>query len=254
MSIRSICLLSIAMMLLCVGCVRIEETITLHTDGSGEVHMEITFPQLGLRWLLGKPNANWLRPNLPDGVRLTSFANAQGQATITDLSGQEHPLDTEKYEFDLGFDEITALNDIRIRPDARNAMAAAAGGTPGKEAAATMSVRQPAGPDIGPFQKLTLIEDGDLLHFRRVVQAARDPDDIEADMMSTPGSATRPQAFDLGDSTMKISIVCPGEVVDHNAHKVEGRTLTWEFNLKDLQEKQDRDWIVKFTCRRGSEK
>ncbi len=244
-----ILLLSLIAMTLCVGCVRIEESITLRKDGSGRVHMKVTFPQIGMRWLPGNPTADWLRPNLPDGVRLTSFANDQSQGTFTDREGKKHEIVNEQYEVDLSFDNVAALNDIRIRPDSRNAIAAAVGATPGKEGTASMSARKNAGPDIGPFQKLTLTQDGDLLHFRRVVQAARSPEEIEADMIGTPGTATRPEAFDLGDSVLKISINCPGEVTDHNAHRIEGRTLTWEFKLKELQEKQDRDWIAKFTCR-----
>ena len=248
MTIRST-LLPLLVTMLCVGCVQIEETVTLQKDGSGSVHMEVTFPQAAMRWLPGKPNVDWLRPNLPDGVRLTSFANTQRQTTITDTNGKKHKLDAEMYEFDFSFDKIEALNDIRFRPDTRNEMAAAAGGTPGKAEAAGMSSRENTGPDTGPFQNLKLTEDGDLLHFRRVVQASRDPDEIAASMMNAPGSATRPEVVDLADSALKISVTCPGTVVEHNAQGAEGRTLTWEFKLKELQERQDRDWIVKFTCR-----
>ena len=46
-----------------------------------------------------------------------------------------------------------------------------------------------------------------------------------------------------------VDVLCPGEVVKHNAHRAKGRTLTWEFNLKELQKRQDRDWIIEFTCR-----
>ena len=68
--------------------------------------------------------------------------------------------------------------------------------------------------------------------------------------MNTPGSAARPEALDLSDSALVISIACPGEVVEHNADTVEGRTLTWTFKLTELQEHQDRDWTITFTCRR----
>jgi hypothetical protein len=249
MSTRNYLLLLLAATL-CAGCFHIEESITLREDGSGTVHMMVSFPQPGMRWLPGKPSIEWLRPNLPDGVRLTSFANKQKQTTVTDKDGKDHELIMEEYEFGLAFDEIEALNDIRIRPDTKNAMAAAAGGTPGKETAANMAPHENVSPKIGPFQTLTLKEDGDLLHFRRVVQAAKNPDDIDANMMSAPGSASQPQAFDLGDSMLKISITCPGNVVKHNAQRVKGNTLIWEFKLKELQENQDRDWIVSFTTRR----
>ena len=69
-------------------------------------------------------------------------------------------------------------------------------------------------------------------------------------MMNAPGAVTKPAVVYLGDSTLKISILCPGEIAEHNADRVEGRTLTWEFKLKELQERQDRDWVVEFTCRR----
>lgn len=249
MSMRS-CLLLLLATSLCAGCFRIEESFTLREDGSGTVHMMVSYPEAGVRWLPGKPNIDWLRPNLPDGVRLTSFANKQEQTTITDKDGKEHELVMEVYDFELSFDKIESLNDIRVRPDTKNAMAAAAGGTPGKAPSARLASLENASPKIGPFQKITLEENGDLLHFHRVVQAARNPNDMESDMMmSAPGSSSQPQAYDLGDSLLKISITCPGVVVKHNAQKVNGSTLTWEFKLKEMQENQDRDWIVSFTTR-----
>jgi hypothetical protein len=113
-----------------------------------------------------------------------------------------------------------------------------------------MAAVKNATPTVGPFQKITLVEDGDVLRFRRVVQAARTPDEMAADKMNVPGSAARPQAIKLGNSVLKISIVCPGDVLEHNAHQVEGRTLIWEFKLQELQERLDRDWTVEFKCRR----
>ena len=207
-------------------------------------------PQLAMRYLPGTPSVDWVRPNLPDGVRLTSFTSDQMKTTFTDADGKEHELVGEMYGCDLSFSKVAALNDIRVWPDARNATAAAAGAAPGKEGTASAPVRKSAVPHVGPFQELKLVEDGDLLHFHRVVQAARDPNDKQADMMGTPGSASRPQALDLRDSVLRITIVCPGEATEHNAHRVEGRTLTWEFNISELQERQDRDWIVEFSCRR----
>ncbi len=79
MFIRRAMLLLLATVL-CTGCIHIRETIELRKDGSGTVHMTVTFPQLGLRWLPGKPIANWVRPNLPDGVRLTSFTSASASS------------------------------------------------------------------------------------------------------------------------------------------------------------------------------
>ena len=234
---------------LCAGCLRIEETMTLESDGSGSVRVQVEFPQPAMRYLPGTPNRDWVQSNLPDGVRLTSFTNEQIQTTITDGNGKEHNLAGERYQCDVAFSKAAALNDIRVWPDARNATAAAAGSTPGKEMAAATPGSDV--PQVGPFQKLTLVEDGELLHFHRVVQAARDRS--EAEMMSSPASESLPQSIDLRNSVLKITIICPGEATEHNAHHVEGRKLMWEFNLKELQERQDRDWIVKFTCRREAE-
>ena len=249
MFIRSV-LLPLLAAVVCTGCIQIRETIELRKDGSGTVHMTVTFPQLGLRWLPGKPIADWVRPNLPDGVRLTSFTSAQTKTKLRGPNGKEHELVSDVYDLDLSFDKVATLSDIRIRPDVRNAKAASAGGTPGREGPDGMAAVEEGSPDVGPFQRLTLTEAGDLLHFRRVIQAARDRDDIESDVMNRPGSAAKPQAVDLGDGALVVSIACPGEVVEHNAHRVAGRILSWTFKLKELQEHQDRDWIVKFTCRR----
>ncbi len=233
----------------CSGCIQVKETIHLNTDGSGTVHMTVEFLQLGLRWLPGKPASDWLRPNLPDGVRLTAFDNALSKMKYEGDDGKEQELATEVYDVELTFSHVAALNDIRVRPDTRNAMASVAGGTPGKDGAGTMPSRNNADSDSGPFRQIALTTKDGLLHFRRVVQAARDPDDIEADAMSTPGSVARPESFDLRTSALEITISCPGDVVEHNAHQVDGRNLTWKFELKKLQQHQDRDWIVEFTCR-----
>ncbi len=154
------------------------------------------------------------------------------------------------FDFELAFDNVNSLNDVRIRPDTRNAMAASAGATPGKDRSADATSQTAVSPATGPFNNVTLVEDGELLRFTRVVQAARDPDDVASSMMGTPGSATRPEALDLGKSKLVISIACPGEVVEHNADQVSGRKLTWEFELQELQDNQDRDWTVTFVCRR----
>ncbi|HIE98785.1 MAG TPA: hypothetical protein EYQ63_17695 [Fuerstia sp.] len=155
--------------------------------------------------------------------------------------GKQHELVTEVYEVDLSFADVAALNDIRVRPDTRNAMASVAGGTPGRELAGSMSSRKNPAADTGPFQQVALTTKDGLLHFRCVVQAARNPDVIQADAMNTPGSAARPEAFDLRTSALEITISCPGDVVEHNAHRMEGRTLTWKFELKKLQQHQDRE-------------
>jgi hypothetical protein len=172
MSVRRFLLLSLVAVS-CVGCIRIEETIVLQPDGSGSARVEIAIPQAGLRWLPGKPTGAWLQGCLPDGVRLKSFENSQKKTKITDANGKEHELASEQFDFDLVFESVAALNDIRVRPDTRNMMAAAAGGTPGKSAAGNMVAVKNATPTIGPFHKITLVEDGDVLRFRRVVQAAR---------------------------------------------------------------------------------
>ena len=56
--------------------------------------------------------------------------------------------------------------------------------------------------------------------------------------------------MNLADASLIVTIECPGEVVEHNAHRVEKRTLTWTFMLKDLLEQQDREWTIEFACRR----
>ena len=86
MSIRRV-LLPMLAAVLCTGCIQIRETIRLRKDGSGTVQMTVTFPQLGLRWLPGKPIANWVRPNLPDGVRLTS-TNERANSGIDSSIGE----------------------------------------------------------------------------------------------------------------------------------------------------------------------
>lgn len=249
MSVRRFLMLSLVAVS-CVGCIRIEETIVLQPDGSGSARVEISIPQAGLRWLPGKPTGAWLQGGMPDGVRLKSFVNSQKKTKITDPNGKEHELASEQFDIDLVFESVAALNDIRVWPDTRNMMAAAAGGMPGKAAAMRIAPVKDATPTIGPFQNITLVEDDDVLRFRRVVQSARSPDEMAADRTNVPGSAARPQAIELGNSMLKISIACPGDVLEHNAHKVEGRSLTWEFKLQELQMHQDRDWTVEFKCRR----
>lgn len=233
----------------CTGCIEISEVIELQADGSGTAHLSVTFPQLGLRWLPGKPTADWLEPNLPRDVKLTSFANSQTQTKLIGDDGKERETPGEAYDIKLAFGNIESLNGIRVQPDVRNKKAATAGSTPGKMRAEVVAAETSA-PTIGPFQHLTLKTSEDTLQFRRVVQAARSREAMEADAMSRPGSAAKPQAIDLGKSFHVISILCPGEVLTHNAHEIDGRKLTWRFKLKDLQQQQDRDWIVEFTCRK----
>lgn len=240
-----LCLLAVSI----AGCFGVEETLTLKPDGSGSVKMKVWFPQVALRFLPGRPNADWLKPNLPAGVTLTGFEASQGKSTFIDDMGKEHELASEACEFGLEFKNVVSLNQLRVRPDSRNVMAASAGATPGK--ANSQMAASASGPKTGPFQQVSLTKKDGQLHFRRLIQAARKPEDIEADRMAAPGSTAQPEVFDLRDSKLKITIHCPGRVASHNAHKVDGRTLTWVFKLKELQEKQDRDWTVQFVCEEG---
>ena len=239
--------------LLCSGCLEIREEIRLNKDGSGSVQVVVSFPQVTLRWLPGKPLASWIRPSLPRGVRMTSFENTQSTTPFISADGKKQELASEVYRVDLEFDHVAALNDIRVRPDRRNTVAAAVGATPGKSGSAAMKAEENAGPSTGPFQELSFTEDGDELRFRRIVQEKRDPDEVVDDTLNRPGSTNKPEAYDLGQSSLVISITVPGDVVKHNAHKVDGRRLTWTFNLKELQQQQDRDWTVEFTCQKEKE-
>jgi hypothetical protein len=236
--------------LLCSGCLEIREEIRLKKDGSGSVQMVVSFPQVTLRWLPGKPLASWVRPSLPEGVRLKSFENTQSTTTFVNPDGKKQELASEVYHVDLEFDQVAALGKIRVRPDNRNSVAAAVGATPGKSGSAAMKAEENPGPSTGPFQELSFTEEGDLLRFRRVVQEKRDPDEVVNDALNRPGSTSKPKGYDLGQSSLVISIHCPGDIVKHNAHKVDGRRLTWTFNLEDLQQQQDRDWTVEFTCQK----
>ena len=231
------------------GCIEIRENLLVRMDGSGKLQVAITFPQFGLKWLPGKPAAEWLEFGMPDGVRLTSFKNEQSKFTLTGADGKEHELDTEVVNYELDFDAIEALNDVRVTPDDRNVVSAEAGGTPGMQESKSMA--DTAGDrQVGPFQGIEFNQEGRLIQFRRVIQVARNSDEIQADSMNVPGSEMKPEVFDLGESSWVITIECPGEVITHNATSADGRRLTWDFSLQTLQEQQDRDWTVEFTCRK----
>ena len=228
--------------------------MNVSSDGAGEVKLTVTIPALGLRWLPGKPTAQWIKPWLPEDVKLTAFKVIDNKkTTFTDPQGKKHEVDALTFSSTFAFKNANDLSKIRIQPDDRNQIAASGGATPGKESGMMMAPRKTR-PDIGPFQNVTFLKENETIHFRRVLQVARKSSEVDASMMKTPGSDATPQSFDLGNSTHSITIKCPGKILEHNAHSANGTTLTWKFKLKELQKKQDRDWVIEFKCRAENQK
>ena len=225
----------------------------MESDGSGKVQLAVTIPKLGLRWLPGKPQNNWIRPSLPPDVTLKSFEASSGRIAVTDPKGEEHDLEAETYTANFTFKTVTSLNDTRVQPEMRSELAPVIGAQKNKNGGAMMMAKANH-PSLSPFQKIELTAEKDPLHFRRIVQSARKKDDVAASTLNTPGANNQPVAIDLGDSTLNVMVVCPGGVIEHNADSVNGQKLVWNFKLKELQENQDRDWVVEFKWKKEDQR
>lgn len=119
----------------------------------------------------------------------------------------------------LGFDQASKLNDIKLDS--------------GTDATAVAPVDNPM---ESPFGGLKIVDEGRTV---LITSPARNPlgdQQAQAGQMPALDPAMKSQ-LDALLRTLRVAfrITAPFEVVEHNAHRREGNSLVWEFNLASLE-------------------
>jgi hypothetical protein len=151
-----------------------------------------------------KPSRAEMEKNLPPGVKLLDFA-----ATERDFG-----IDT-KMKF--GFDKIASLVGVK--------MPSKQGGDPTQKNVID-----------SPFEGLEVIDKGKTFTIQTKPQNPTEAVKEQAEGAPKLDPATEKLVKDAF-SKMRVSyrITAPFEVVSHNATRVEGKTLVWEYNMESFE-------------------
>lgn len=234
-----------ALGLVTTGCFDIEQTLNLEKDLSGKagfsmkVDMEpmvgfMTRMQREMAGKTGEPTKAEL-----DETRKQLIASKKSETKNdftkdkAELEKQLPPgvklLDTSFKESDLGvaanflfgFDNVSKLSQITFPKKAQEPSEGSPG--PGTE-----------NPVESPFDGLQVVDEGQTI---LITSPANNPvaeQKEEASEMMSPESKKQMEDLFKG-LRVAFKITAPFEIVEHNAHRKEGKTLIWEYDIKSFE-------------------
>jgi hypothetical protein len=171
-----------------------------------------------------KPSRAEMEKQLPPGVKLLDFAATE----------REFGVDTR---MKFGFDKLQSLVGIKLP--------AKEGGDPSQKNVIDT-----------PFEGLELIDKGKSFTIRTRPQ--NPAESVKEEAAGAGGPKVDPEMEKMmrdAFSKLRVSyrITAPFEIVSHNATRVEGKTLIWEYNLETFEkmsDKQAEDLHVQVTFRK----
>jgi hypothetical protein len=234
--------------LVLTGCFDIEQTLTLEKNMSGKAGYAMKFdmkPMVAFmagmkRQMEGKegpptaeemaavekdmlessksqtkvPSKEEIAKSLPKGV------------TLLESKIQEEGL---KFGMDMlfGFDHVSKLKDIELKSSEAKGEAAAAPGPGGPP--------QGPSPMESPFGGLQVTDEGEtFLVTSPASNPLADQTDQASQMEMSPEDKKQVEDM-LGKLRVAFKITAPFKVIEHNAHRKEGNTLVWEYNLESFE-------------------
>jgi hypothetical protein len=234
-----------ALGLLTAGCFDIEQTLNLEKDMSGKagftmkVDMEpmvvfMTRMQHEMSGKTGEPTKEEI-----DATRKEMLASKKSETTgdfekdkkemqsklppgvkLLDSSFKEDGLKIAA-NFLFGFDNVSKLNLIKFPKKEEEGQQA---GPPG-----------PQNPIESPFNDLKVVDEGKTILVTSPTQnPIAEQKEQAADMDLTPEAKKQMEDMFKG-LRVAFKITAPFEVVEHNAHRKEGNTLIWEYDIKSLE-------------------
>jgi hypothetical protein len=231
--------------LLTAGCFDIEQTLNLEKNMSGKagftmkVDMEpmvgfMTRMQREMQGKTGEPTKAEL-----DEARKQMLASKKSETTndfekdkkelqsklppgikLLDSSFKEDGLKIAA-NFLFGFDNVSKLSEIKFPKKGEEGGQA---GPPGSE-----------NPVESPFNGLQVVDEGKtILVTSPTENPIAEQKEQTADMDLTPEQKKQMEDMFKG-LRVAFKITAPFEIVEHNAHRKEGNTLIWEYDLKSLE-------------------
>lgn len=229
--------------LVLAGCFDIEQTLTLEKNMSGKAGYNMKFdmkPMVAFmagmkRQMEGKegpptaeeiaaaekellassknqmkiPSREEMAKELPQGV------------TLLDAKVQEDGL---KFGMNMlfGFDNVSKLKEINLKKgEAEEAAPPGPGGG--------------SNPADSPFGGLQLTDEGDTFLITTPAQNPIAEQSEQADQMQLSPEEKKQVEDLLGKLRVAFKITAPFQVVEHNAHRKEGNTLIWEYDLESFE-------------------
>ncbi len=233
------------------GCFDIEQSLTLDKNMSGKagftmkVDMEpmvvfMTRMQREMAGKTGEPTKEEL-----DATRKEMMASKKSETTgdfekdkkelqdklpkgvtLLDSSFKEDGLKMAA-NFLFGFDNVSKLNQIKFPKKQEEGEAA---GPPGG-----------GNPVESPFDGLQVVDEGKTLLITSPTEnPIAESKEQAADMDLSPEAKQQMEEMFKG-LRVAFKITAPFEVVEHNAHRKEGNTLIWEYDLKSLEKMKPED-------------
>ena len=242
--------------LVLAGCFDIEQTLTLEKNMSGKAGYAMKFdmePMVAFmagmkRQMEGKegpPTAEEIA-----AVKQEMLASSKSQTklppkeeiakklpkgvTLLDAKVQENGL---KFGMDMlfGFDHVSKLKEINLKSEEPAEAQQAAGSGPGGG---------PGGgptPMDSPFDGLQFKDEGDTFLVTSPAQNPVAEQSEQAEQMQlSPEEKKQVEAL-LGKLRVAFKITAPFQIVEHNAHRKEGNTLVWEYNLDSFEKMKPED-------------
>jgi hypothetical protein len=243
-AVLGLCALALA------GCFDIEQTLTLDKNMSGKAGYSMKFdmkPMVAFmagmkRQMEGKegpPTAEEIA-----AVEKEMLASRKSQSTVPSKEEIEKKLpkgitllDTKVHEDGLkfgmdmlfGFDHVSKLKEINLKsPEPAQPQEAAE--LPGPGAAV-----QGPNPMESPFGGLVFTDEGDTFLLTTPAENPLSEQTEQAEQMELSPEEKKQVEDMLGKMRVAFKITAPFQVVEHNAHRKEGNTLVWEFNLDSFQ-------------------
>ncbi len=244
---KRLVVLGLGSFFLLTGCFDVEMDLVLNEDLSGTVGLSMTMDMEPMVYMMtvmqrafsgeeGPPTKEEL-----EAARQEMLADFEGKEEVSeeemrreaaenlpegfalrDAHVSQEGLKTSMY-FLLDFPHINRLHELELSEPG----AGEPGGAPGA----------PAGEDFRslsePFAGLRFVDEGDTYLLEG--EAPNPVEDMGESEMEMPGMEGMLEGA-FKDLRIAWTIEVPGEIVEHNAMRVEGRKLIWEFTIENLTE------------------
>ncbi|HWM91722.1 MAG TPA: hypothetical protein VN493_13220 [Thermoanaerobaculia bacterium] len=236
--------------LLLAGCFDIEQTLTLEKDMSGKAGYSMKLdmePMVGFMARMKRSMEGKEGDPTPEEIAAAKqemLASRKSQTkdmpvdkkeiakqlpkgvTLLDSSVKEEGLGMAM-SFLFGFDNVSKLKEINLKkPETETKEAQEMGPGPGAEG---------PNPAESPFKGLQVVDEGDTF---LVISPAENPVAEQSEQASqmelSPEEKKQVQEM-LGNLRVAFKITTPFQIVEHNAHRKEGNTLVWEYNLDNME-------------------
>ena len=229
--------------LVLAGCFDIEQTLTLEKNMSGKAGYAMKFDLKPMvSFMAGMKRAMEGKEGPPTkeeiaAVEQEMLASSKKQTkmptkeeiakklpkgiTLLDSKVQEDGL---KFGMNMlfGFDHVSKLKDIDLKSSEAQQQAAGPG-------------PQGENPMESPFGGLQFTDEGDTFLVTSPAQNPVAEQSEQASQMEMSPEEKKQVEEMLGKLRVAFKITAPFQIVEHNAHRKEGNTLVWEYNLESFE-------------------